>query len=201
MRMDRDEARKEQAKEFEAARKVADSAVTKIEEMKGGVRVVTDGGARVTADRAIFATNAPINDRFEIHSKMAPYRTYAMAFTVARDTLPDALYWDMADPYHYIRLQPGQGPSDYPERGRRRPQSGEADYGDKRLEAIESWIRRLVPALGKEVRRWSGQVMSTIDHCATSAAIRAATASSSRPAIRARASVGPGRCLISMSRV
>ena len=63
----------------------------------------------MTAERAIFATNAPINDRLEIHSKMAPYRTYAMGFTVARDTLPDALYWDMADPYHYIRLQPGQG--------------------------------------------------------------------------------------------
>jgi glycine/D-amino acid oxidase-like deaminating enzyme/nitrite reductase/ring-hydroxylating ferredoxin subunit len=214
--MDRDEAKKQQDKEFEAAHKVgaavehargvplkgfksapalrypaqatfhplkylravaqaiidaggqifADSAVTKIEEMKGGVRVVTDGGARVTADRAIVATNAPINDRLEIHSKMAPYRTYAMAFTVARDTLPDALYWDMADPYHYIRLQPGQGSADYLIVGGEDHKTGEADDGGKRFDAIESWIRRLVPELGKEAHRWSGQVMSTIDHCA-----------------------------------
>jgi glycine/D-amino acid oxidase-like deaminating enzyme len=144
----------------------AQSAVADIEETKQSVRVVTDSGANVTADRAIFATNTPINDRVEIHSKMAPYRTYAMAFTIPRDTLPDALYWDMGDPYHYIRLHPGQGTSDYLIVGGEDHKSGEANDGDKRFEAIESWIRKLMPSLGKEVHRWSGQVMSTIDHCA-----------------------------------
>ena len=32
-----------------------------------------------------------------------------MALTLPRGGLADALYWDMADPYHYIRLQPGPG--------------------------------------------------------------------------------------------
>jgi hypothetical protein len=41
------------------------------------------------------ATNSPINDWVALHSKMAPYRTYAMAFTLPRGSLPDALYWDM----------------------------------------------------------------------------------------------------------
>jgi hypothetical protein len=57
-------------------------------------------GARITAQHGIVATNSPINKRVELHSKMAPYRTYAMAFAIPRDALPDALYWDMADPYH-----------------------------------------------------------------------------------------------------
>jgi glycine/D-amino acid oxidase-like deaminating enzyme/nitrite reductase/ring-hydroxylating ferredoxin subunit len=213
--MDRDEARKQQDKEFEAANKAgaavehargvpfkgfksapalrypdqatfhplkylhavaqavldtggliyAHSAVAVIEEKKQSVRVVTDSGASVTAEWAIVATNSPINDRVEIHSKMAPYRTYAMAFTIPRDTLPDALYWDMGDPYHYIRLNPGPGATDYLIVGGEDHKSGEADDGEKRFEAIEAWIRKLVPSLGKEVHRWSGQVMSTIDHC------------------------------------
>lgn len=90
----------------------ANSAITQIEEHQDSVRVVTERGS-VIADHAVFATNSPINDQTALHSKMAPYRTYAMAFTLPRDTLPDALYWDMADPYHYVRLNPGPGNVDY----------------------------------------------------------------------------------------
>ena len=96
---------------------------------------------------------------------MAPYRTYAMAFTLPSNSLPDALYWDMADPYHYVRLNPGPGTVDYLIAGGGDHKSGEADDGDVRFEAIEAWIRQLVPALGKEVTRWSGQVLDTIDYC------------------------------------
>ena len=142
----------------------ANSAVTEIEELEDGVRVTTDGGS-ITAAHAVFATNSPINDRVALHSKMAPYRTYAMAFTVPRGTLPDALYWDMADPYHYVRLNPGPGTTDYLIVGGADHKSGEADDGDVRFEAIEAWIRSLVPQLGKEVHRWSGQVLDTIDYC------------------------------------
>lgn len=30
----------------------------------------------------------------------------AAAFDLPAEALPDALYWDMEDPYHYVRLQP-----------------------------------------------------------------------------------------------
>jgi glycine/D-amino acid oxidase-like deaminating enzyme/nitrite reductase/ring-hydroxylating ferredoxin subunit len=142
----------------------ANSPVTKIEEQDNSVRVTTSGGS-VTAAHAVFATNSPVNDWVELHSKMAPYRTYAMAFTLPQGSLPDALYWDMADPYHYVRLNPGPGPTDYLIVGGADHKSGEADDGDVRFEGIEAWIRALVPQLGKEVHRWSGQVLDTIDYC------------------------------------
>ena len=142
----------------------ADSAVTKIEELDNSVRVSIDGSS-VTAANAVFATNSPINDQATLHSKMAPYRTYAMAFTLPRGSLPDALYWDTAEPYHYVRLSPGPGTTDYLIVGGADHKSGEADDGDVRFEAIEAWIRALVPKLGKEVHRWSGQVMDTVDYC------------------------------------
>jgi glycine/D-amino acid oxidase-like deaminating enzyme/nitrite reductase/ring-hydroxylating ferredoxin subunit len=140
------------------------SAVTQIEELENSVRISTDGGS-VTAAQAVFATNSPINDRVSLHTKMAPYRTYAMAFTLPQGTLPDALYWDMADPYHYVRLNPGPGTTDYLIVGGADHKTGEADDGDVRFEAIDAWIRSLVPQLGKEVHRWSGQVLDTIDYC------------------------------------
>jgi len=145
----------------------ANSPVLAVEELPdGGVRVSTENGGAVEAATVVVATNSPINDRFKLHTKMSPYRTYAMAFTLPRGDLPDALFWDTADPYHYVRLNPGPGSVDYLIAGGADHKSGEADDGEIRFEAIEAWIRQLVPSLAKEVTRWSGQVLDTIDYCA-----------------------------------
>lgn len=145
----------------------ANSSVISVEELpEGGVRISTENGGVIEAASAVVATNSPINDRFQLHSKMSPYRTYAMAFTLPRGSLPDALFWDTGDPYHYVRMNPGPGSVDYLIAGGADHKCGEADDGDIRFEAIEAWIRALVPSLGKEVTRWSGQVLDTIDYCA-----------------------------------
>lgn len=141
------------------------SPVLKIREESHGVMLTTENGSTVNAGKAVIATNGPINNTFKLHSKMAPYRTYAMAFTIPKDTLPDALYWDMADPYHYVRLNPGPGTSDYLIAGGADHKSAEANDGKVRFEQIEAWIRALVPSLGKEINRWSGQILDTIDYC------------------------------------
>jgi hypothetical protein len=70
-----------------------------IEEINSGVVVKTRNGRRVNAGTAVIATNSPVNDRTAIHTKQAPYRTDAMAFRLARNTLPDALYWDTLDDF------------------------------------------------------------------------------------------------------
>ena len=81
--------------------------------------VRTSDGREVRAGAIVVATNTPINDRVVIHTKQSAYRTYVVGLTVPRGSVPRALYWDTADPYHYVRLAPdddGERPAD---RGRR----------------------------------------------------------------------------------
>src|SRR5688572_15519131 len=67
-------------------------------------RVTTTSGFAVAARAVVVATNTPINERLAIHTKQAPYSTYVIAARVAIGAVPKALYWDTAEPYHYVRL-------------------------------------------------------------------------------------------------
>jgi glycine/D-amino acid oxidase-like deaminating enzyme len=101
-----------QACEKRGVRFFSETAVEEVTEENGAVTVKTGRGT-ISASDAVVATNSPMSDRFALHTKMAPYRTYAMAFTIPCGALPDALYWDTEDPYHYVRIQPGDGKEDY----------------------------------------------------------------------------------------
>jgi glycine/D-amino acid oxidase-like deaminating enzyme/nitrite reductase/ring-hydroxylating ferredoxin subunit len=132
-------------------------------EEKDGVVVKTDRGA-VRATDVVFATNSPIGGSVTIHTKQAPYRTYALAAMLPRGSLADALYWDTLDPYHYVRLQPHSEHQDIVIIGGEDHKSGQADDGDARFAALEAWARERVPKMGKVTHRWSGQVMEPSDY-------------------------------------
>jgi hypothetical protein len=94
---------------------------------------------------------------------MAPYRTYAVSFAIKRGALPDALYWDTLDPYHYVRLQPHSTEEVFVIIGGEDHKSGEADDGEERFAALEHWARERLPDMGAITHRWSGQVLEPID--------------------------------------
>lgn len=142
----------------------SETVVEEVEETKDGVRVATDAGFEVAAKWAVVATNSPINDRVALHTKQAPYRTYAMSFEIGRGLIPDGLYWDTEDPYHYVRLQRGDNETDFLVVGGEDHKTGAADDGEERFAALADWTKRLVPNLGVVTHRWSGQVMETIDY-------------------------------------
>src|SRR5215210_604070 len=142
----------------------AETCMGEVEESNGRVTVKTTDGRKIEAGAAVIATNSPVNDRTALHTKQAPYRTYAMAFELPRSALPDALYWDTLDNYHYVRLHPLTDSTNALIVGGADHKSGEADDAKYRFEALEAWMRSLLPQLGKETHRWSGQVMDTIDY-------------------------------------
>jgi Rieske Fe-S protein len=144
----------------------ADTTVTEVEEKDGAITVRTANDLQVEAANAVIATNSPINDRVTLHTQLAPYRTYAMAITIERDSIEDALYWDTLDPYHYVRLENGRGDTQYLIVGGADHKTGEADDAWARFEGIESWIRALLPKLGNVTYRWSGQILDPVDYSA-----------------------------------
>lgn len=127
------------------------------------LRVGTEPGATVTADAVVVATNTPFNDRLVMHTKQAPYRTFVVALAVARGSLPDQLWWDTGDPYHYVRLQP-QGAEDLLIVGGEDHKTGQADDADERFARLERWARERFAMAGALRFRWSGQVMEPVDY-------------------------------------
>ena len=141
----------------------ADTPVEEIIEENGAVTVKTARGT-VRAAHAVVATNSSIIDRVALHSKTAPYRTYVIVFAIDSGALPDALYWDTEEPYHYVRLQPGDNGKDFVLVGGEDHKSGEADDADERFKGLERWARGKMPMLKDVTHRWSGQVLDTIDY-------------------------------------
>jgi glycine/D-amino acid oxidase-like deaminating enzyme/nitrite reductase/ring-hydroxylating ferredoxin subunit len=144
----------------------ADTPVTGIEEKGDEVVVSTERGHTVRAGAAVVATNSPINDWVAIHTKQAPYRTYVVAGQVARGSIPDALYWDTLDPYHYVRLQPGDEGSDWLIVGGEDHKTGQAHDTEERFGRLEQWTRERFPMIESVDYRWSGQIIEPVDYLA-----------------------------------
>jgi nitrite reductase/ring-hydroxylating ferredoxin subunit len=125
------------------------------------VRIATTDGRRLEARHAVVATNTPINDRVTMHTKQAAYRTYVIAGRVPKGAVADALLWDTADPYHFVRLQPAED-GDWLLVGGEDHKTGQAFDGVTRLDRLVQWARARFP-LGEIGWRWSGQVMESND--------------------------------------
>lgn len=121
----------------------------------------------ITADHVVVATNtpAPINDWFGIYTKQAAYRTYVIGMTIPRGKVKDALYWDTANPYHYVRLEnpAGKGENDLLIVGGEDHKTGQFPPADAPFLNLEHWARDQYPDAGKVRYRWSGQVQEPAD--------------------------------------
>ncbi len=128
-------------------------------------RIQTQTGHVITAQSVVVATNTPINDMVVVHTKQAPYTTYVIGARVPKNSVPTALYWDHADPYHYVRIQKGVAADnqDILIVGGEDHKTGQADDGEDRHRRLEQWARRRFPMIEHIEYQWSGQVMEPID--------------------------------------
>ena len=135
-------------------------------------QVTTSDGHVITADNVVVATNSPVNDWVILHTKQAAYRTYVIGARVPRGSIPRALYWDTADPYHYVRLHEVDSRVDSAQLedilivGGEDHKTGQEDDADRRFKSLEDWTRERFPMVRSIDFRWSGQVMEPLDYMA-----------------------------------
>jgi nitrite reductase/ring-hydroxylating ferredoxin subunit len=136
--------------------------------------VTTSDGFRITADHIVVATNTPVNNKYIMHLKQYPYRTYVIGAKVKKGVLPKALWWDTGDfslnadiaPYHYVRTQSLDkthdllicGGEDHPTGITEDQNISEED----RYALLEYWMRQKFN-VEEIVYQWSGQVMEPMD--------------------------------------
>ncbi len=140
---------------------------TRAEKMVGGENayVETRGGFRIDCSSIVVATNTPVNDVFAIHTKQAPYRTYVVAFSVPKGSVPKGLFWDTLDPYHYVRIEadPTSDVSEILIVGGEDHKTGQEPYPEKRFAKLEEWTKEHFVSAQDVLYRWSGQVMEPVD--------------------------------------
>ncbi|HEY7475114.1 MAG TPA: FAD-dependent oxidoreductase [Vicinamibacterales bacterium] len=140
---------------------------TAAEDVMDGPLRVTAGPHTIRCDYVVLATHTPITGKTSfasaslLQTKLALYTSYVIGGRIPAGTIPEASYWDTADPYHYLRVERGRD-SDYVIFGGEDHKTGQVEDTSACFDALEASLRRLVPSVDV-THRWSGQVVETND--------------------------------------
>jgi glycine/D-amino acid oxidase-like deaminating enzyme/nitrite reductase/ring-hydroxylating ferredoxin subunit len=130
-------------------------------------RLLKANGHEVRFKSLVLATHTPLMGRASMVSaslfqtKLALYTSYVVAGRVPKGQVPDALFWDTADPYHYLRIEPLDD-HDLVIFGGEDHKTGQADDTAACFARLEAKLVSLVPGIAV-TNRWSGQVIETPD--------------------------------------
>src|SRR6266540_768860 len=135
--------------------------VTGVEERGDRCVVVTDRGSIVARD-VIIAAHVPIANKLFSHTKLAAYRTYVIGAAVPMPPSP-GLYWDTAQPYHYLRGHVVDGVP-YLIVGGEDHKVGDLEDTTLPFQRLEAYLKnRFGRTLAATDLRWSGQIIEPAD--------------------------------------
>ncbi|MCC6574482.1 MAG: FAD-dependent oxidoreductase [Planctomycetes bacterium] len=123
-------------------------------------RIETPAGV-IKARDVLMATQVPVSNRVFIHTKVAAYRSYAICGRVDGRNIEAGLYWDMYDPYHYIRTYT-DGKKTYLIVGGEDHKTGQEPDTQERFRKLEAYTARRFGRVAIS-HRWSGQIIETHD--------------------------------------
>src|SRR4051812_5546860 len=128
---------------------------------------VRANGHTITCRSIVLATHTPLLGNAGVFSatlfqtKLALYSTYVVGARVAKGRIPDGLFWDTQDPYHYLRLEP-QRDHDLVIFGGEDHKTGQATDTSACFDRLERTLRSMIEDV-EVTYRWSGQVIETPD--------------------------------------
>jgi glycine/D-amino acid oxidase-like deaminating enzyme/nitrite reductase/ring-hydroxylating ferredoxin subunit len=114
----------------------------------------------IKATTLVYATHLPQGINI-LDFRCAPYRSYAMAVTLAGDNYPQGLAYDMQDPYHYFRTQEVNGKT-FAIVGGYDHKTGHGENTERCFEELEAYIRGIYD-VETVAYRWSSQYYTSAD--------------------------------------
>ena len=149
------------AKEFEQAGGiiVQNCFVEDVVENDGTVVVKTNTGV-IQGSYLVYATHIPPGINL-LHFRCAPYRSYAMAVKLKDNLYPEALAYDLDDPYHYYRTQEIDG-ENYFIAGGEDHKTAHEENTNACFNKLEAHIRSHFE-VDKVVFKWSSQYFEPSD--------------------------------------
>ena len=149
------------------ARALADAGVqmsehTRVVEVEDGepCRITTEAGT-VTARDVVVAAHVPFVNRLLLHTKLAAYRSYAIALHPRPGLALDGLFWDTDDPYHYTRIYTG-GRDPLLIVGGEDHKVGQDPDTEVRFARLAAWAQSRF-GVDRIAARWSGQIIEPVD--------------------------------------
>jgi glycine/D-amino acid oxidase-like deaminating enzyme len=139
---------------------------SEVEEFHDQPRRVKANGQTVACEDVVIATHNPLvgfggmAGATLFQTKLALYTSYVIAGRVARGVVPDALWWDTADPYQFLRVEPHRD-HDVVIFGGEDHKTGQEDT-EACYRRLEEHLQTIVPGV-ELTHRWSGQVIETPD--------------------------------------
>ncbi|HKH71476.1 MAG TPA: FAD-dependent oxidoreductase [Vicinamibacterales bacterium] len=140
---------------------------TEAEEFRDEPRSVKANGHWIHAAEIVVATHNPLvglagmMSATVFQTKLALYTSYAIAGRVRSGAVPDALFWDTADPYHYLRLERHRD-YDVVIFGGEDHKTGQVADTNDCYRRLEQTLTSMLPDI-ELTHRWSGQVIETPD--------------------------------------
>ena len=137
------------------------------EEFDSEKRRAKVNGHWISFDRVIMATNNPLIGLASIttatlfQTKLSLYSSYALGAQIPKNSLPIALFWDTAEPYHYLRASRSEN-FDYAVFGGEDHKTGQATDTSKCYARLVTKLKKIAPHAQID-HRWSGQVVQTND--------------------------------------
>ena len=136
-----------------------------VKELKSANRqqrpTITTEHGRVRSKSIVLATHVPIEDSGALWGRMRMTRSYVVAAPIESGLVPDSLFWDASDPYHYTRILETRKGLHLLVGGEDRGVGKKAN-DERRYEGLESYCRDRF-GIEEFSHRWSGQINEPAD--------------------------------------
>jgi len=126
-------------------------------------RVETAAG-KLLANKVVLATHVPFTHRVLLQTKIAAYRTYAVAVPLTDETRLEGLFWDCQTPYHFTRKHVIDGRAHLIVGGEDHRVAHNEGEEVAAFERLESYVRdHFESRVLAPTYRWSGQIIEPVD--------------------------------------